>query len=490
MFFAVWLRALLALRRTAMLHRNVRPAGSGHARSEAFMMVQLQGRMAGSGRGVRLIAAAMLMSGGLAASALHATTARAVETTDVLDAADDQNGDPWDGAVRLRFQSETRTSGIARQARCLSGDVLGTACPKSNAYVLDKELDYSRTRNWMSVDLRAGIYKDLEIYAFLPIVLSDQSKMSFASGVTSENSTIMPPSAKDALFDARFKGTDRSGFGDATFGLKWSPFNYFRDASEPTWVMGIEYVAPTGTAMQAGNTGVGYGLHELTLYSTISRRALQIFEPFVNVHFTPVRQGSSTGLFQSYGQTQRYVNPGITGGASAGLTLVPWENLARDERLEVEGGFSMDYIARGREYSEIWEALGAASNPCKPGEGCSNVLYSKSDVDPSTGKPRRTDGITEVESYGRFQGWAAIHYQPIKYFQLSAKFGYATETPHYITYGDYGVDLDGHEVNQSNTNGVNEFSPVFLPSVDQPGQRLRVINVGTTMLMFSATGKF
>ncbi len=460
------------------------------------MLVKLQNRLAGSdrwtraGHRLRSAVAAGHVATVLLAGALLPAAAHAVETTDVLDAMDDQNNDQWDGAVRLRFNSESRSANIARQSRCLSGDVLGAACPKSNGYLLDKELDYARTRNWLNIDLRVGVYKDLEIYAYLPIVLSDQNRLSFASGVTGENSTIMPPSAKDALFDARFKGKDRSGFGDATFGLKWSPFNYFRDASEPTWVIGIEYLAPTGSPMQASNTGVGYGLHELTLYSTISRRALKVFEPFVNVHFTPVRQGSSSGLFQSYGQTQRYVNPGITGGASAGLTLVPWESLVRDERLEIEGGFSMDYIARGREYSEIWEALGSPNNPCKPSEGCSNVLYSKSDVDPATGKPRRSDGITEVESYGRFQGWGAVHYQPFKYFQLSAKFGYATETPHYITYGDYGVDLDGKEVNQSNSNGVNEFSPVFLPAVDQPGQRLRVLNIGTTVITISASGKF
>jgi hypothetical protein len=159
--------------------------------------------------------------------------------------------------------------------------------------------------------------------------------------------------------------------------------------------------------------------------------------------------------------------------------------------LEIEAGMSMDYIARGREYTEVWEALASPANPCKPAEGCSNVLHSKSDVDPATGKPRRTDGITEVESYGRFQGWAAVHYQPHQHFQLSARLGWLTETPHYITYGDYGVDLDNKDaVNQANSNGQNEFSPVFLPSVDTPGQRLRVLDISTLSLMFSASGKF
>jgi hypothetical protein len=196
-------------------------------------------------------------------------------------------------------------------------------------------------------------------------------------------------------------------------------------------------------------------------------------------------------LFISHGQTQKTVAPGMTGGTNFGLTLVPWENLKKDERLEIEGGFGFDYIARGREYSEIWEALASPSNPCKPSEGCSTGLYDRSEVDPVTGKPRHSDGITEVESYARFSGWAALHYQPIQYFQLSAKLGWMSETPHYITFGEVGKDLDGNaNVQQFNKNGQNEYSPVFLWSVDQPGQRLRATQISGMTLMFSASGKF
>ncbi len=423
----------------------------------------------------------------------------AVEVTDVLDAFDDDNNDPFDGSLRLRFQSETRNSAIGRQVRCLKNDALGAPCPNGSGFVLARELEYQRVRNTMNLDFRIGVFKDLELYATVPIVISDDWKHDFSTGVTRGNSTILPYQDKttgsladrSALFKVPYQSTSRAGLGDMHLGFKWSPFNYYRDSSEPTWVFQIDYTAPTGTAMKADNDGVGYGLHELTLATTISRRALRIFEPFFNIHITPVRAGSSSGLFTKRGATQNFVEPGLTGGTNFGLTLVPWENAKQEERFEIETGIGFDYVYRGREYTEVWEALASPTNPCKPSEGCSNILYSMSELDPVTGKPKRTDGITEVEPYARFQGWAAIHYQPIQYFQLSARIGYARETPHFITYGDVGKDLDGREqVSAYNTNGQNEFSPVYLPAVDTVGQRLRVLDVSNLAMQFAISGKF
>ena len=421
------------------------------------------------------------------------TEARAAEVTDVLDAFDDENGDQFDFAFRLRFTTENRSSSVAREVKCLSGDQLGAlTCPKGSQYVYAKELDYERVRNTLNLDLRFGIYKDLELYTTAPIVLGDEWQHGFASGVSAKNSTIQPPSSKDALFSVPYKSTQRSGLGDMRFGLRWAPFNYDRDHSQPTWVFGVEYTAPTGTAMTARNDSVGTGLHELSLYTTISRRALQIFEPFFNMHVTPVRTGSASSLFQNYNQdTQLYTSPGFVVGTQFGLTLLPWENPKKDQRLEIEGGFGMDYIARGREYTEIWEALASPDNPCKAEQGCFNTVHYKSDLDAKTGKLRVTDGITDVDSYSRYQGWAAVHWQPLAQFQLSVKFNYVTETPHFISFGSAGVDLDGKDkVSLSNSLGENEYSPVYLPSIDQVGSRLRVQDVSGTTWMIAATGKF
>jgi len=84
-----------------------------------------------------------------------------------------------------------------------------------------------------------------------------------------------------------------------------------------------------------------------------------------------------------------------------------------------------------------------------------------------------------------------VHYQPIKYFQISAKVGWMRETAHFLTFADPGVDLDGKNgVEVKNSNNTNEFSPVYLPSVDTIGQRIRLLDASNTLMMISVTGKY
>lgn len=438
-------------------------------------------RMAGPGL---VLCLALLV--GLAGS-LPSVEADAAELTDVLDAFD--GPDPFDFAMRLRFLSDTRTSTVARQVKCLAGDAIGgQVCPDASGIVLAKELAYERVRNVMAIDARFGLYKDMEVYLSLPIVLWDQWQHDFADGVTKENSTIRTPTDNESLFAIDYASNQRSGLGDMQLGLRWAPFNWYRDATEPSWVIGVDYTLPTGTPMTAQNDTVGYGLSELQLYTTISRRTLRMLEPYFHLR-SIIRFGSQDGLFVSHGQTQTQEAPGAVIGTQVGLSVLPWENNVRDERVEIEGGFGMDYVFRGREYTEVWEALASPSNPCQASQGCTNTLNTKSALDAS-GQMTQTDGITDVEAYGRFAGWVGVHYQPVKFFQVSGRLGWVTETPHFITYGDYGKNLDSNPaVEQSNKQGQNEYSPTFLPSVDTPGSRLRVQDVSTFGLMLSIQGK-
>ncbi len=416
--------------------------------------------------------------------------ATAAEVTDVLDAFDAENDNPYDLSLRIRFGQDSRSSTIAREWRCLAADQLGAEkCATGSTNLFARELTFERTRQMLNFDLRVGVYKDAELVATFPLVLSDSWKHDFAPGVGRGNSTLYPDSDKMAIVGVPYASTDRSGFGDMVVGLKWSPYNYYRETAHPTWVFSFMWTAPTGTPMEAGNDAVGEGLHHLELATTISRRTLGIVEPFFNIHGI-LRLGSAEGLFVKKSATQKTVDPGAIVGTQFGAELIPWEDLKADARVEFEIGFGMDYVFAGREYTEIWEALASPDNPCRPENGCSNTLNSKSAVDPATSQLREADGITDVEQYGKFRGWASLHYQPMRNFQISASFLYATESPHYITAGAYGTDLDGNaKVEQSNSKSDNEYSPTFLPALDTPGSRLRIQDVGSYALMVSVSGK-
>jgi hypothetical protein len=429
-----------------------------------------------------------------ATALLPARSAHAAEVTDVLDSFDE--GKPFGGSLRLRFETDGRDATVAREVKCLAGDAAGQGvCPTSGIY-LAKELKYKRRKNTLNLDARFGLYKDFEFYAYFPIVLSDQWQHSFQDGVTRANSTIFPTFDKEVLFEVPYNsggGKARSGFGDMTLGIKWSPFNYYRDATDPTWVMGIESILPTGKVMAASNTAVGQGVYQIRLFTTISRRALQYFEPFFGAH-AAYKAAASGSLFDvpDPNETQSYKNPGWFAGTQFGLTILPWEDVGLDRRVEIEFGSALDYVGRGRDYSEIWEALASPSNPCKQEIGCTNTSHQNSDVDPVTSQHRQTNGLTDIEPFGRVSIWSALHYQPVKNFQISARISYLTETPHFITFGEYGKDLNGDNVVQQANSAKppqNEFSPVYLPSVDTPGQRLRVLDVSNVLFMVSISGK-
>ena len=429
-----------------------------------------------------------------AMTSLAATPALAAEVTDVLDAFDTENNNPYDLSLRVRFGQDSSSAAIAREVRCIAADDSGAqVCPSASRTVLAKELEYASSKQTMFIDGRIGMYKDVELAISVPVVIGYSWNHDFAAGVSRGNSTLRPPDDRDAVVADSFKSTERSGLGDMRLGLKWSPYNFYRDSSKPTWVFAVNWTLPTGTAMAAGNKGVGLGLHQIDISSTISRRALKILEPFFGVHATMFFEAQDS-LFAKTRQpaTQKYVTPGSIIGSRFGGEIIPWEDREQDARVELEAGISMDYNFRGRGYSELWEALASPNNPCTLSKNCSNVSHSKSDPDPATGRAAVTNGITDIEQFGRFAGWASLHYQPVRYFQISARFQYSVDTPHFITFGDYGKDLDGKDgVQQANgmTPPKNEYSPVYLPALDTPGSRVRVLDVANTSFLLSVSGK-
>jgi len=149
-----------------------------------------------------------------------ARTAHAVETTDVLDAFDDDNNDPFDMALRVRFQNESRNATIGRETRCLVGDSIGNGLCSGSGNVYARELKYQRSKNTMFVDARFGLYKDLEFYVTFPFVTSDKWQHDFVDGVDRSNSTIYGQKDSEVLFKVPYNSVARSGFGDMSLRRK------------------------------------------------------------------------------------------------------------------------------------------------------------------------------------------------------------------------------------------------------------------------------
>ena len=141
-----------------------------------------------------------------------------------------------------------------------------------------RELDYRRDVHCLLLDLRVGIFRDLEIHVGAPIILSDRSGISFQDGVNGLSSIWDPVVGSRAnnpgdrlaypLTEVPQERT-RAGFGDMVFGLAWSPCVDHKDEAYPTVTLRADITAPTGSrwdpadvdarAATPGSGGVGRG---------------------------------------------------------------------------------------------------------------------------------------------------------------------------------------------------------------------------------------
>ena len=421
-------------------------------------------------------------------------TAQAADFTAVSSSAD--KGDPFDGTLTVKYDWAQRQSRISREFACTPGL---PGCPARPTTVTRAELESSRVQHTMTIDARIGLYHDLELFATLPVVMGDRTSLGFAPGVDGTNSTVNP-NFGPSLFQARKTFRSRSGLGDMTVGLRWAPACQWRNAYQPTVLLGVSYTAPTGTVRRATNQAVGMGLHTLRLDVAASRR-IRFAEPYLGVSGT-LRMANSPGttLFKNYdSSTQSKVNPGSILGLTAGTEFYPWLRTRADGKPErfvsIDVGLAATYTFAGREQTDLFEALGAsacAGDPqCAGAPGNKNLLAYDRTLD---GKPQAitsTDGVTDVSSYGTVATWAGVTVQPIPWVSMSLRFTYTRETSHFLTNANTGVNSDSgnNTIELVNDSKKNEYNPVYDSAIDDPGKRFRSDGTNIYGVMLTLSGK-
>jgi hypothetical protein len=425
----------------------------------------------------------------LLATALTPSTSQAAEITQVADAFED--GNPWDGIFGLRFVHTQRRALILREWICQANDGLGGSgnnplCPTGNAVVDTRQLAFSETMNVLNIDGRIGLWHDFEFYFTLPIVVGWKSELTYDEGVSAGNSLVDSP-LTSSLFGVPNSSGNRVGFGDMILGLKIAPLHGDRDAAYPSWVLGVEYMAPTGSARTAGETSVGSAVHALTLSTAISRK-LGRFDPYLKLHGV-LRFADPKGPFKNERVTQTLVAPGHSIGVLIGTEIYPWHEPSKDgSYVSIDLRASADFTFEGREFTELFDALGTSD--CDPATQCNRTTLTRGELDRDTGRARKTNGVTDVEQYGRFGAGVGMTYQPMHYIKVKLAFDYWHTTSHYLTFAAAGKDLDGENgVEQNNSDGLNEYNPFYNESVDGPGARFRVDDKNTYQLMISIEGQ-
>ena len=415
---------------------------------------------------------------------LLGVAAEAAEITHVASSAEPDN--PFDLDFSVRWERTLRRAKITREGADSGGTVADFT-----------ELRYEEVSNQIIPRLVVGLYHDLEIHAELPYWLSDNHswRYAFVNGVSTENGSSIPSNTIDAngapcavtpcpLFAVPQTGqpprTVYHGgtLGDLTLGIAWGILAEKRDATKPSWVVGIDVTMPTAAAydpFRARNyldssgpkAPVGRGIWGWDFLTTLSKQHGPLDSYFrahwrVNstssktysncVHAQEMAAGIPPQMLSvadancaTAGDAAGAKPPSVL-GAAFGAELVPYEDRTDGQRVALDLRLSIDRYGESRWYNELTDA---------------------------TGKLLRTGSYLDLGALFGF------YLRASSYLKLSATASFHHELSHLITGEAPGTSLTSPVAGALNPN--------FDFRYDVPGRRFRVAE--TTVFTMAAAAE-
>lgn len=435
--------------------------------------------------------------------------------TDVIDAFDDH--DVFDLHIHVGYIRQWETGRLQRE-------VANPGAADDRAASLMRDVGtYELQRNGLMFGLDIGIFRDLALYARLPLTLSDDRSItaggSFDPGLLSAGGA--------PLFDiptGGFRSPTRSGVDWVSVGLAWSILNQHRERWAPTWMVMVEgrfnlgepmracqqesagvrcradFDALSGSFTPSTNAGVGRGVHALRAETRASYRE-GLVEPFVGLGVQIEWPGSAGRLFLPAGDLTGYMNrlPPIVGRFTAGLALIPWEDRQNFQRFTFDLRFNAEYVSEGHDYSPLFDALGSSTNPYLATPNYEGVAGPGGDV---SGLARtQFMGLTDTQSHGRVGAQITLEMQAAQYvrFQVGTLFMYSTA--YNLTQADAcnpnvasSAVTDDRLIGDCRPSSSASQTPIINPhhrgAIDMPGNRFRMTDLWQVDLFVNATAMF
>lgn len=408
-----------------------------------------------------------------------------VDLLDVADAFDGQ--DMFDFSLRLSFDHSSRQTPIRRETN-ISQPGLTTG-----GYVVDTMdvATYRESTQRLVPDFTVGLYHDLALSVRLPVILADNRRLDARGGSASQPITTAGLEGEQ-LFSPDFESPTRSGIEYLAVGLDWAVMNQFRHPARPNWVFGVEGRFNVSQPMRAcnenpkagqvkcayesdinrdgnaddlgplyddlqgepegdfsgdrGGPGVSRGTTGLELHAYVSKR-LRYIEPYTGVAALFEFQGKDTayGPFNLEGSLVNH--PPLRGTVIAGLAVIPWEQPEKFRRISIDFRVRGTYVSEGRDYSELFDALGSSDAPSlrKPNFSSytANVPEGGSldDLDPNAPSVVDTSsnrihftGLTDVQQHGDYEVRAQFTWQASKYVKFDVGSALRLIQEHFITF--------------------------------------------------------
>jgi hypothetical protein len=272
-------------------------------------------------------------------------------------------------------------------------------------FVYNKEMLFEGTRSQLDLDVRLGIFKDLELRINVPYVFVNSRKLSYDNTnsdvtrrvdgrnssvdpredcpdgdagrcITREANNVFDPSDTNAVkvnkldqFNAyRFfelgqaREFTRSGFAEPTVGLHWGVFNDSRDDTKATLNLGLDYTMPIVPIAQAGNEAIGQGMHELQ-FQIASSKKFSWVEPYFSMEYMLPIAASDSPIrkVDPNNDGQVFTRPPMRGEITVGSEFIPYENKATGARYGIDFRFAFGYVSEGRDYHPMYDHLANSS---------------------------------------------------------------------------------------------------------------------------------
>lgn len=452
--------------------------------------------------------------------------ASAAEVTRVATSFEEDNR--FDIHLGLAYSFNFKSAAILRE--------WNSGAQNDNENRLVKDLIYKQKRHLLTPTIEIGLWHDLAVYMSLPVIMSDQRSYEFdqraddcvygdevppepeATCVNKNNSTsvrdnIIPRDGFDATTNGApfsqftgpgteliFQGPVRRGIDQFWVGLKYGILNQNKRAHMPNWVIGAEGRFGVGRAMTfsrdvqetdpAGNHRVGRRIHEIGLWTALSRR-----HRFLDPYFTAFWRQSIAGgnsEFQNFSRfgAQGEKQPQSTAGMSFGTEVVPWERKAKQLKVAImlEGTAVLHYGGRG--YSEIWELLSdspamvgsndpTTANQCNRGAAIAESIANPGEssyVAAGGGSCAAHNGVTDLQDYGSFGFNGGLNLTLGPYARLALGVTVASDTRHFLTFTNRGRAKGGVDDDRVE-EGTREVNPLRRDVVDNVGRRYVIDDV-------------
>ncbi len=245
-----------------------------------------------------------------------------------------------------------------------------------------------RTTSRLEPRVEVGLLENFAVDFRVGVVLSELGELTSVAGAPG-----LLSAQDESLVRAPFRSPERSGLERLGAGVAWAPFDSSRDPDVPTWIVradaelspaplrsacngrplgGEVACADPGDVDRDGvieaseerrratvDSGVARGTVRLGLGSTLARR-LAVTTPFLAIRGQaelPIDDAWSQGIAAA---SERALP--LRADARLGVVLVPWENRERFARLSVELHARGELVSRGRDVSELFDALGSSAS--------------------------------------------------------------------------------------------------------------------------------